>query len=142
MSLTADQMLDEARAHLDRLAPAPSAGSMWAGAVFVDIRPLSERARDGEMPGAIVVGRNVLEWRLDPASPYRLPEADDPQRQLVIFCSDGYQSSLAARAAQQLGWNLATDLEGGFRAWVAAGLPIQPCAGPTPEESGAEPIRR
>ena len=131
-----DRLLAEARRHLDRLDPGAASAAVAAGAVLVDIRPLPQREREGEIPGAVVVGRNVLEWRLDPGSAHRLPLADDASRPLVVVCSAGYASSLAARTLQLLGWD-ATDLDGGVQAWVAAGLPVQPCAGPTDEEAGA-----
>ena len=89
------------------------------GALVVDIRPVEQRSRDGELPGAVVVDRNVLEWRLDPTSPHRLPIADDADRTVVLVCNEGYQSSLAAYTLQQLGLRNATDLVGGYKAWVA-----------------------
>ena len=94
-----------------------------AGAVLVDIRPAAQRAAEGEIPGALIVERNVLEWRFDPASAARLPQAGY-DLQVVIFCSEGYTSSLAAAALQDLGIRRATDLAGGFLAWQAAGLPV------------------
>ena len=131
-----DDLLADARRHLDRLGPEAAAAAVASGAVLVDIRPLPQREQEGEIPGAVVVGRNVLEWRLDPGSAHRLTLADDPARRLVVVCSAGFASSLAARSLQELGWE-ATDLDGGFQAWAAAGLPVQPCAGPTDEEAGA-----
>jgi rhodanese-related sulfurtransferase len=131
-----DEVLAAARSHLDRLEPDAAAAAAADGAVLVDIRPLPQREREGEIPGALVVGRNVLEWRLDPAGRNRLAVADDPSRRIVVVCSAGYASSLAARSLQELGWD-ATDLSGGFQAWAAAGLPVQPSAGPTAEEAGA-----
>ncbi len=86
---------------------------------MVDTRPVEQRRRDGELPGALVVDRNVLEWRLDPSSPHRLPVADDPQRRVVVVCNEGYSSSLAAATLQRLGLPSATDLRGGFQAWRA-----------------------
>jgi rhodanese-related sulfurtransferase len=83
------------------------------------MRPVEQRRRDGELPGAIVVDRNVLEWRLDPTSPHRLAIADDPERRVVLVCHEGYSSSLAARTLQRLGLRGATDLVGGFTAWAA-----------------------
>jgi rhodanese-related sulfurtransferase len=98
-----------------------------AGAVLVDIRPEAQRRAEGAIPDSIIVERNVLEWRFDPASPARLPVAGY-ELQPIIFCSEGYTSSLAAAALQDLGVLLATDLEGGFLAWRAAGLPVSPPA--------------
>ena len=92
---------------------------MAAGAVVVDIRPVEQRDRDGALPGALVVDRNVLEWRLDPTSPHRLAVADDPDRRIVLVCHEGYSSTLAAHTLQQLGLRRATDLAGGYTAWVA-----------------------
>ena len=94
-----------------------------AGALLVDIRPVHQRVRDGELPGAVVIDRNVLEWRLDPSSPDRLPQAVDPERLIVIVCDQGYGSSLAAHTLQLLGMPNATDLRGGYQAWTAAKAP-------------------
>ncbi len=96
-----------------------------AGAVLVDIRPEAQRRAEGAIPGAIIVERNVLEWRFDPASAARLP-VTSYELQPIIFCSEGYTSSLAAAALQDLGLLLATDLDGGFVGWRAAGLPVSP----------------
>jgi rhodanese-related sulfurtransferase len=92
---------------------------MSAGALVVDTRPVDQRDRDGALPGAIVIDRNVLEWRLDPTCPYRLPVVGDPTRRIVIVCNEGYSSSLAAHTLQRLGLSRATDLVGGFQAWAA-----------------------
>ena len=92
--------------------------AVWAdGGLVVDTRPASLRERDGELPGALVVERNVLEWRLDPTSPWRLPEVTDHDQQVVVVCDEGYASSLAAASLQALGLRRATDLDGGFQAW-------------------------
>lgn len=112
------ELLDAARLQLPaRVEPGELDALRDDGALIIDIRPLDQRERDGEMPGAIVVDRNVLEWRLDPTSPDRLQEADDPDRVVVIVCNEGYSSSLAAATLQQLGVRGATDLVGGFQAW-------------------------
>ena len=92
---------------------------MAAGALVVDTRCEAQRRQDGELPGAVVVERNVLEWRLDPASAYRLPDAGAPDRHIVVVCQEGYASSLAAASLQDLGLVNATDLDGGFQAWKA-----------------------
>jgi rhodanese-related sulfurtransferase len=118
-----DQVLAEARTRLDRLAPQQALRAVSAGAVLVDIRPAAQRAAEGEIPGALIVERNVLEWRFDPASAARLPQARYDLH-VVVFCSEGYTSSLAAAALQDLGVRRATDLDGGFAAWQAAGLPV------------------
>ncbi|MDN4163035.1 rhodanese-like domain-containing protein [Nocardioides abyssi] len=113
------RLLQEARAGLARVEPADLAAAAAAGALVVDTRPAEQRRRDGELPGALVVDRNVLEWRLDPTSPHRLPVADDPERRVVVVCNEGYSSSLAAATLQRLGLPHATDLVGGYQAWLA-----------------------
>ena len=95
------------------------------GARLVDTRPQWQRADEGALPGALVIERNHLEWRLDPASDARIPAGDRPRRRWIVFCSEGYSSSLAAASLQDLGLRNATDLAGGFRAWKAAGLPVE-----------------
>jgi rhodanese-related sulfurtransferase len=114
---TIDELLAEARAGLDRVAPADLAGEQAAGALVVDIRPVEQRDRDGELPGAVVIDRNVLEWRLDPASPNRIPETAYDRR-IIIVCNQGYGSSLAAATLRELGLARATDMAGGFEAWL------------------------
>jgi rhodanese-related sulfurtransferase len=110
--------LAAARAGLERVAPQDLAAVQAAGALVVDIRPAANRLAEGALPGAVVVERIHLEWRLDPTSPDRLPEAVAGRR-VVLVCNEGYSSSLAARVLQDLGVRGATDLEGGFRAWKA-----------------------
>jgi rhodanese-related sulfurtransferase len=117
-------VLAQARTRLERLGPRQAYDAMRAGALLVDIRPEAQRAVEGQLPGALVVERNVLEWRLDPASDARLPEAGDYGRQVIVICSEGYASSLAAASLQDLGLVNATDLAGGFRAWAGSGLPV------------------
>jgi rhodanese-related sulfurtransferase len=112
-----DLLLAQARSGLDRVQPEDLAAQVETGAVVIDIRPGEQRQRDGELPGAIVVDRNVLEWRLDPTSPDRLAVAADTNVRFVIVCNQGYGSSLAAATLQQLGLPFATDLIGGFQAW-------------------------
>lgn len=118
-----DELLAAARARLVRLDPPAAYRAAADGAVLVDIRPAAQRAAHGEIPGALVVERNVLEWRFDPRSPARLPVADRYDLPVVVVCQEGYTSSLAAAALQDLGLSRATDLAGGFAAWRAAGLP-------------------
>ena len=113
------RLLEESRRGLDRVEPADLEAVRAAGALVVDIRPVEQRERDGELPGAVVVDRNVLEWRLDPSSPHRLPVADDRDRRVVLVCNEGYSSSLAAHTLQELGLGRATDLRGGYQAWRA-----------------------
>jgi rhodanese-related sulfurtransferase len=124
--VTVDELLTRARSRLVRLEPEQAAEARTRGALLVDIRPEAQRALEGGIPGAIVIERNVLEWRLDPTSPWRIPEADGYDREVVVFCSEGYTSSLAAASLQDLGLNRATDLVGGFLAWAEAGLPTGP----------------
>jgi rhodanese-related sulfurtransferase len=122
-----EQVLAAARARLRRLSPDEAYEAMAkAGAILVDIRPEAQRAMEGSIAGALVVERNVLEWRFDPASSARLPVATDHDVQVIVFCSESYTSSLAAAALQDLGLWRATDIVGGFDAWRAAGLPIVP----------------
>lgn len=120
------EILAHARGRLKRLGPQQAHDAMRGGALLVDIRPQAQRAAEGELPGALVVERNVLEWRLDPASDARLPEAGDYRRPVIVVCSEGYASSLAAASLQDLGLVNATDLAGGFRAWAGSGLPVTP----------------
>jgi rhodanese-related sulfurtransferase len=123
--MTISEMLERARAGLQRLEPRQAVDAWAEGALLVDIRPQAQRRHEGEIPGALIIERNVLELRLDPASAWRIPEADGYDRQLVVVCSEGYTSSLAAASLQELGMRRATDLAGGFRAWAAAGLPTR-----------------
>ncbi len=116
------EVLELARAGLHRLDPVSARAAQQAGAVLVDIRPELNRELEGHLPSALVLDRNVLEWRLDPQSDARLPVASYDLR-AVIVCNEGYASSLAAASLQQLGLHAATDLVGGYRAWRAAGLP-------------------
>ena len=126
-ALSIEQVLAAARARLRRLSPDNAYEAMVkTEATLVDIRPEGQRAIEGSIAGALVVERNVLEWRLDPASSARLPVASDHDIQVIVFCSEGYSSSLAAIALQDLGLHRATDMIGGFQAWKAMGLPIVP----------------
>jgi rhodanese-related sulfurtransferase len=111
-----DALLAAARARLDRVAPGDLATAVAAGALVVDIRPEANRRDEGALPGALVVDRNVLEWRLDPTSGYELPVAHEGRR-IVLVCNEGYASSLAAATLCDLGLD-ATDLDGGYRAWA------------------------
>ena len=116
---TIDELLATARARLDRVSPEALEAERRAGALIVDIRPLEQRQRDGALPGALVIDRNVLEWRLDPTSDHRVAESTDHDQRIVIVCNEGYSSSLAAASLQDLGLRRATDLIGGFQAWLA-----------------------
>lgn len=115
-----DRLLAAAREGLDRVDPADLADEVAAGALVVDIRPADQRLRDGELPGALVIDRNVLEWRLDPTSSHCIAEAH-PDRRVVIVCDEGYSSSLAARTLRDLGLSRATDLVGGYQRWKHGG---------------------
>ena len=121
-----DAMLAAARAGLDRVEPRQLAGLVAAGAHVIDIRGPATRDVEGHIPGAVVVDRLVLEWRLCPTSGHRMPDAPDPEDVVVVVCNEGYSSSLAARDLQLLGLPLATDLVDGFRGYAAAGLPVDP----------------
>jgi len=126
-TLSIEQVLSAARARLRRLSPDEAYEAMInKGATLVDIRSESQREIEGRIADALVVERNVLEWRFDPASNARLPVATDHDIQVIVFCSEGYTSSLAAIALQDLGLCRATDIIGGFQAWRAMGLPTIP----------------
>lgn len=120
--LTIDQMLENARARLTRIYAFETPKAIDRGAILVDIRPQAQRAREGALPGALVIERNVLEWRLDPSSSARLALATDHEVEWIIVCSEGYTSSLAAAALQELGLHRSTDVIGGYQALKAAGL--------------------
>jgi rhodanese-related sulfurtransferase len=132
-----DRVLAEARVRLARVEPRAAYERVRAGAVLVDIRPSVYRATEGTIPGALVIERNDLEWRLDPASDARLPIASY-DLEVIVVCNEGYASSLAAASLQDLGVRSATDLAGGFRAWRAAGLPI---AGEVPNAARSSSTR-
>ncbi|MFJ2210647.1 rhodanese-like domain-containing protein [Streptomyces sp. NPDC101062] len=119
-----DELLERVRADLDRLEPREAFEAAVDGALLVDIRYAALRERDGLIPGALVVERNELEWRLDPQGNHRAPEATSHELRVVVVCNEGYASSLAAASLRQLGVHRATDLVGGFQAWKAEGLPV------------------
>ncbi|MBP2405542.1 rhodanese-like domain-containing protein [Streptomyces syringium] len=121
-----EELLAAARADLDRLDPAQAAEVQAGGGLLVDIRYAALRERDGTIPGALVVERNELEWRLDPVCDHRAAEASGHDLRVVVICDEGYASSLAAVSLRRLGLRHATDLVGGFQAWRAAGLPVVP----------------
>ncbi|WP_261720661.1 rhodanese-like domain-containing protein [Streptomyces sp. FZ201] len=129
-----DELLDRVRATYARVEPREAYEAARSGeALLVDIRYAALRERDGLIPGALVVERNELEWRLDPRGSHRLPEADSHDLRVVVICNEGYASSLAAESLHRLGLHRATDLTGGFQAWRAAGLPVTVPEG-VPEE--------
>ena len=121
-----DELLAEARGGLERLRPETALAALTDGAVLVDIRPLEQRIVEGEVPGAIIIGRNVLEWRLDPRSDARIQALARTDARVIVMCSEGYASTLAAASLRRIGLRHATDLDGGFQAWKAAGLPTRP----------------
>ena len=123
---TIADLLAEARQGLARLEPADAHAAAEAGALLVDLRSADERRREGVVPGSLHLPLSVLQWRCDPDSEHRNPAVPGLDARLVLFCADGYSSSLAAASLQRLGFARATDLVGGFRAWRAAGLPIHP----------------
>ena len=126
MPPTIDEVVERARRRLVRVTPEQAAVELAEGALMVDIRTESDRAVEGEIPGAIAIDRTVLEWRLDPTSPSRLEQAKDHQVRVIVVCAEGYSSSLAAASLQELGLVNATDVIGGFVAWKSAGLPLKP----------------
>jgi rhodanese-related sulfurtransferase len=132
-----DRVLARAR---DAIAPRPGPAELaavWAGGgLVVDIRPVELRSRDGEMDGALVVGRNVLEWRLDPTCAHRLPEVTGFDQVIVLVCDEGYASSLAAAGLRELGLRRATDLDGGFQAWRRHTSESPPAAKPASRPRG------
>jgi rhodanese-related sulfurtransferase len=122
-----DELLDRVRARYRRVAADEAYAAALAGdALLVDIRYAALRERDGVIPGALVIERNELEWRLDPQGSHKTPEATGHDLQVVVICNEGYASSLAAASLHQLGLHRATDLIGGFQAWKTAGLPVTP----------------
>jgi rhodanese-related sulfurtransferase len=117
MSRSADDLVAEARSRIHRTPPEDLVAVVAAGGLVVDIRPAAQRQAEGSLPGALVIERNVLEWRLDPHGDHRVPEATGFDRPVVVVCSEGYASSLAAASLQELGYQQVTDLIGGYMAW-------------------------
>jgi rhodanese-related sulfurtransferase len=118
MSPSADDLVADARRHIDRTRPDELDDVAESGGLIVDIRPVGQRSIEGELPGALIVERNVLEWRLDPNGLHRLPDVTGFDQQVVVVCSEGYASSLAAASLRDLGFHRVSDLAGGYRAWV------------------------
>jgi rhodanese-related sulfurtransferase len=131
---TIDHMLEEARARIARLEPVEAARALAAGAQLIDIRCEAARQEDGIVPGAFHIPRTVLEWRVDPDSPWRNPHVGGLDRRLLVLCDHGYSSSLAAATLVQLGFEQAGDVVGGFAGWREAGLPTAPAPAPKPGE--------
>ena len=129
-----DQLLERARSRLHRVDAHEAARLFDGGGLLIDIRPAAQRAEFGEIPAALVVERNNLEWRLDPGGSHRLVEAEDPGRPVVVICQEGYASSLAGASLLDLGRTAVSDLDGGFAAWKRAGYPTTPGSG-----TGARP---
>ena len=143
MPLTADELLDRARSQLIRVEPEQAAAEHAQGALLVDIRPSEQRAQ-GEIPGATVIDRNVLEWRLDPSSKWRIPEVNNHRVRLIVICDQGYSSSLVAAELHELGLVNATDVIGGFQAWRGLAFRRPRARFPTPPSplrSGSPPSR-
>jgi rhodanese-related sulfurtransferase len=136
--MTTAALLDRARAGLRRLTPHQAAAALADGALLVDTRPEFQRRADGDVPGAIVIERNQLEWRCDPAGEARIPEAADRDVAWIVLCDEGCSSSLAAASLQAIGCRRATDVIGGFQAWRAAGLPVSRPARPVPPRLAPE----
>ena len=135
-----DELLERVRAGLDRVqAEAAHEAARTGDALLVDIRYAALRERDGMIPGALVVERNELEWRLDPLGSHRAPEATNHDLHVVVVCNEGYASSLAALSLRQLGLHRATDLVGGFQAWRRAGLPVVVPDAVTADSAGVSP---
>ncbi|GGU95432.1 sulfurtransferase [Kitasatospora herbaricolor] len=125
MVTTIDDLVERSREGVHRPGAREAHDAQQAGALLVDIRPAAQRAAEGEIPGSLIIERNVLEWRLDPAGSHRIPEAVGYDVEIVVVCSEGYASSLAAASLREIGLHRATDLDGGFVGWAAAGLPTR-----------------
>ena len=122
--MTLEELIDRARRDLVRVEPEQAAAELAGGALLVDIRPADQRADGGDIPGATVIDRNVLEWRLSPDSPWRIAAVTSPDIRVILVCNEGYSSSLTSATLKELGLVNATDVIGGFQAWKAAGLPV------------------
>jgi rhodanese-related sulfurtransferase len=142
IAMTVDELLAQARATLPhRPSPAQALRAQARGALLIDIRGDDQRREDGLIPGAILLPRNSLEWRCDLASPWWHPAINRRDLRIILICNQGYQSSLAAATLQRLGLTRATDLDGGFTAWAAAGLPVITPAGTSPTRPASLKLR-
>ncbi len=141
--ITIDQLLASARAGLDRLSPLEAYAAHRSGATLVDTRCAEQRHMDGAIPGAVSIPLSVLYWRLDPSSASQDPSLADHSMWIVLLCAHGYSSSLAAATLRAFGYGRATDVDGGFEAWAAAGLPVtRPDASPPSESPRSGPSQR
>ena len=122
---TIDELLAAARSRLDRLSPTEARTEVYEGALIVDTRCAEVRAAKGTIPGSVHVPLSVLYWRLDPTSGHDDKSLSDRDRRIIVVCADGYSSSLAAATLREIGFSRATDIDGGFTAWAAAGLPVE-----------------
>ena len=129
---TITDLLAQARSRIDRLDPAAAHAAMHRGALVIDTRCAEQRRDSGVIPGSVHVPLSVLYWRLDPASGFEDPALADPDRQVILVCAHGFSSSIAAATLHDLGFARAADIDGGFEAWQAAGLPIEAAADPAP----------
>lgn len=120
---TIEDVLRRARERIARWSPQEALGRHRLGAHFIDIRPYHQRLNEGEIPGSLIIERNVLEWRLDPTSPHRIPQARSHRSEFIVVCSEGYTSSLAAASLLDIGLARSGDLIGGVRGWIGQGLP-------------------
>jgi rhodanese-related sulfurtransferase len=118
LTQSVDDLVGASRLRISRVTPSQLGEVIDGGGILIDIRPAQQRSTEGSLPGALVVERNVLEWRLDPDSPHRLPAVTDRHQQVIVVCSEGYASSLAAASLADLGFVRAGDLEGGYKAWA------------------------
>ncbi|MGW2371250.1 rhodanese-like domain-containing protein [Kitasatospora sp. NPDC001683] len=125
MVTTIDDLVERAREGVHRPRAREAYQAHLEGALLVDIRPAAQRAAEGDIPGALIIERNVLEWRLDPTGSHRIHEASGYDVEVIVVCSEGYASSLAAASLRELGLHRATDLDGGFAGWAADGLPTR-----------------
>lgn len=122
---TIDELVTAARSRLDRLSPMAARAEVEAGTLIVDTRCVDARAAHGHIPGSVHVPLSVLYWRLDPTSGHDDKALSDRERRIIVVCADGYRSSLAAATLRDIGFSRATDIDGGFSAWAAAGLPVE-----------------
>jgi rhodanese-related sulfurtransferase len=131
-AVSIEESLAASRRGVRRLTAVEAMAATMRGALLIDTRTETQRAEQGELPHALVIDRTVLEWRLDPASEARMPEAAGYDTDMIVVCRQGYSSSLAAASLRTLGSRRVTDLIGGVEAWLAAGLPVCRCTADLP----------